>query len=152
MNAVELAERSSRGRAVMLCLFAAISVAVLGGGLLLPGAWVRAHRDFLGGFWVGVSGVAVLYLLPWGRWLRPASNVSRLLDDESTREHRRVSCAAGFWAAIATAFSLALVPPSFATGAGGTLSAFDAARLIATAAITVTFLTFATLELRAARD
>ena len=72
--------------------------------------------------------------------------IAKLLDDETTREHRRLSGTAGFWAAMLSSLIL-----SFLTAGGGALSAFDVARVIATAAMTAALVSFAVLELRAAR-
>ena len=96
--------------------------------------------------WVGVTLVATLNLLPWGRWLRPGSAVARLLDDELAREHRRMSSTAGFAAAMASSLALTFIIPDVAA-----ISAFDVARVIATAAMVASLVSFATLELQAAR-
>lgn len=148
MTAIELADQKGRARALAFYLFATIIAAVLGAGWVLGPA---AHAaEFLRGFWLGISIVAVLFLLPWGRWLRPSAPLARLLDDESVREHRRTSCTAGFWASMAAALATTLLS-ALIEPAPWPLSAFDTARVIATAAIVATFVTFATLELRAAR-
>ena len=139
-RAVDAAERTGRARALSYYLFAAI---ILG---LLLGSFGPSGTDFFRGAWAGVTLVATLNLLPWGRWLTPGSAVARLLDDETAREHRRMSGTAGFAAAMVSALAL-----TFVTADAPTISAFDVARVIATAAMVASLVGFATLELRAAR-
>ena len=102
--------------------------------------------DFFQGLWLGITLGAALNLLPIKRWLRPGSMVARLLDDETVREHRRMACTTGFWAALVAGTAVALIehdaPP---------FSAFDAARVVVSAAVMAALISFATLELRAAR-
>ncbi len=140
MTAIELAERKGKARARAYYVFAAIML------LLLLGSFGARGTDFFRGMWVGVTLVATLNLLPWSRWLKPGSAVARLLDDESVREHRRMSSTAGFAAAMAAALILTFVTPDLAA-----ISGFDVARVIATAAMVASLVSFATLELRAAR-
>ena len=140
MTTIELAERKGKARALAHYVFAAIML------LLLLGSFGAQGTDFFRGMWVGVTLVATLNLLPWGRWLRPGSAVARLLDDESAREHRRMSSTAGFVAAMASSLALTFIVPDVAA-----ISAFDAARVIATAAMVASLVSFATLELQAAR-
>lgn len=137
---IERAERGSKARAFSYYLFAAI---ILG---LLLGSFGPTGADFFRGMWSGVTLVATLSLLPWARWLKPGSAVHRLLDDESTREHRRMSSTAGFAATMASSLGL-----TFITADPGSISAFDAVRVIATAAMVASLVSFATLELRAQR-
>ena len=139
-TAIELADRKGKARAASYYAFAAIILS------LLLASFGPAPTDFFRGMWVGVTLVATLNLLPWGRWLKPGSVVARLLDDESAREHRRMSSTAGFAAAMVSALVL-----TFVTAASAAVSAFDAVRLIATAAMVASLVSFATLELRAGR-
>ena len=140
VSAVELAERKAQARALVFLVFAAASVLVL---LISFGP---GRPDFLRGLWLGITTGAAINLLPLGRLLKPRSAVARLLDDESTREHRHLSCVAGFWAAMAAGVVMAML-----TADGGAITAFDTARVIATAAIGAALTSFALLELRAAR-
>lgn len=139
MDSIELAERKSRAWAVMLY--------VLGAVLLLSEliGMTVLQRVFVDGFWLGVALVCAVTLLPWRRWLKPDSPINRLLEDEVVREHRRMSCVAGFWAGLASALGTA----PFAHD--GMLSAYDVSRVVATAALFAAMVSFATLELRAAR-
>jgi hypothetical protein len=139
-TAIELAERKGKARACAYYVFAAIIL------LLLIASFGPNGTDFFRGMWGGFTLVAMLNLLPWGRWLKPGNAVVRLLDDESVREHRRMSGTAGFAAAMASALAL-----TFVTVDSTAISALDVARLIATAGMTAFLVGFATLELRAAR-
>ncbi|MGR6329105.1 hypothetical protein ACU5AX_08575 [Sphingomonas sp. XXL09] len=139
MDTIELAERKSRAWALMLY--------VLGAVLLLSqlAGMTVMRRDFVDGFWLGVALVCALTLLPWRRWLKPDSALNRLMEDEVVREHRRMSCTAGFWASLAAA--LATAP--FAHDV--MLASYDVSRVVATAGLFAAMISFATLELRAAR-
>ena len=139
MNTIELAERTSRAWALMLYL--------LGGILLLAelAGMTLMRRDFVDGLWLGIAMVCALTLLPWRRWLKPNSVLNRMLEDEAVREHRRMSCTAGFWASLVAA--LAVAP--FAHDA--MIGSYDVARIVATAGLFAAMISFATLELRAAR-
>lgn len=139
MDAIELAEQKSRAMALVLyCLGGVLLLAELAGMAVM-------RSDFVDGFWLGVALVCALALMPWRRWFRRDSALSRILDDESVREHRRMSCAAGFWASLGAA----LVSAPFAHD--GVVGAYDVSRVVATAALFAAMISFATLELRAAR-
>lgn len=139
MNAVELAERKSRAWAIMLYVLA---------GLLLLAELIgmtMMRSDFIDGFWLGMAMACALTLTPWRRWFRSREPISRLLDDEGVRDHRRTSCNAGFWAGLAAA--LLTAPLAHDTIIGG----YDVARVVATASLFAAMVSFATLELRAIR-
>ena len=140
MTAIDVAERKSRYRATSFYVFAALSLVTLWVSMAMPGS------DLLQGIWTGLSFAAAINLLPLARWLKPNSAVARLLDDDGVREHRRMSCTAGFWASIVSAFAVAITVKEAAP-----IGAFDAVRVVATAAIAAALISFATLELRAAR-
>ena len=140
MTDTEVAERKGRYRAGSFYLFSALSLATL---------WLSMTRPddhFLRGLWTGLTFAAAANLLPLARWLKPRNAVAQLLDDDGVREHRRKSCTAGFWTAVATSMVVAI-----AAEADAPVTAFDAVRLVATAAIAFALTSFATLELRAAR-
>ena len=139
-NPIDAAERLGRTRAAAFYFFAAMIAVTLVFSFGPNGA------DFFQGLWLGITFAAALNLAPIKRWLRPNSLVARLLDDESVREHRRLGCSAGFWAAVASALAMALV-----TKSGLGVSAFDAVRVTASATVIAALVCFATLELRAAR-
>ena len=139
-NAVDIAERQSRARAMIYLFFAAAIVLALSVSFGPHGA------DFLRGLWLGITAGAALTLMPLGRWLKLRNAVVRLMEDEATREHRRRSCAAGFWAAVATGVVLSVV-----TEGGAAVSPFDTTRLLVTAAVASALVVFAGLELCAGR-
>ena len=93
--------------------------------------------------WLVMVGLFALNLTPFGAWLRPG-RVTALLNDETTREHRRNSYTAGFWAALGSAAALAVVT-SFEPLSGPVV-----ARMIITAAIAAALICFGVQERRAA--
>ena len=141
MSVIDVAERKSRYRAASFYFFSVMSLVTL--------CWsmVRPESDFLRGLWMGLTFAAVANLLPLARWLKPRSEVARLLDDDGVREHRRLSCTAGFWTAVVSSLAVAM-----AVELEAPLGPFDAVRMVATAAIAAALVSFATLELRAARE
>ena len=140
MTVIEVAERKGRYRAASFYFFAAMSL------ITLWWSMARPDSDFLRGLWVGLTFAAAANLLPLVRWLKPSSKVARLLDDDGVREHRRISCTAGFWTAVVSSLVVAM-----AVELRAPLGPLDAIRVVATAAIAVALMSFATLELRAAR-
>lgn len=140
MTAIDLAERKARLRALGLLFLAALTSAVM---ILVRNGFAA---DFMQGLWFGLLVGCALNLLPIKRWLRPNSDVMRLLEDEGTRANRRLSCTIGFWAAIATALLYQLAS-HFDHAIGGE----EVGQLVATAGIVCAMVAFAVLELRAAR-
>lgn len=140
MTAVEVAERTARGRALGYLCLAGITCAVA--------VVVRTGHgtDFLKGLWLGLLVGCVLTLLPIKRWLRSNSEVHRMLEDESARANRQLSCTIGFWAAILAGLLFQLLGH---THPG--ISAEEAGQLVATAGILSAITVFAILELRGAR-
>lgn len=140
MTAIEIAERKSRFRAFGFLFLAALTCAVM------VVVRTRPEVDFTQGLWLGLLVGCALNLLPIKRWLRPNSAVMQLLDDEGTREHRRISCTVGFWGAVVSAVFL-----GFASHFNPAIGADEVGQLVATAAIVCAMVAFAFLELRAAR-
>lgn len=140
MTAVDIAERKARFRAFGFLFLAALTCAVM--------ILVRTGRgtDFTQGLWLGLLVGCAVNLMPIKRWLRPNSEVMRLLDDEGTRANRQLSCTIGFWAAIAVGLLFEL-----AAHFDGGISAEEVGQLVATAGIVCAMVAFAVLELRAAR-
>ena len=92
MTAVDIAERSARMRAIAYLFLAALTAAVM--------IVVRTGHgtDFINGLWLGLLVGCALTLLPIKRWLRPNSEVVRLLDDEGAkRTFWRAFRAVGDW-------------------------------------------------------
>lgn len=140
MTRIERAERISAARAILFYLMAAtlLVAAVLN--------FDRSGTAFLAPIvaWVVLALLVSFNLTPWATRLRHDS-LRALLDDESTRAHRRTSFEVGFWATIACATATMIVT-SFVP-----LAAPDIARLILSVALAVALASFATLEWRAAR-
>jgi hypothetical protein len=140
MTTVDIAERKARYRAFGFLFLAALTCAVM--------VLVRSGHgtDFTQGLWLGLLLGCALNLLPIKRWLRPNSDVVRLLDDEGTRANRQLSCTIGFWAAVMAALAFQL-----AAHFNPAIGAEEVGQYVATAGIVSAMLAFATLELRAAR-
>ncbi len=140
MGLVENAERKSRARAIIGYLLA---VTLLASAVLA----IRGHSEGAARLvpWFVMIGLTALNLtaLPF-RWSR-CGPVARLMNDETTHDHRRSSLAAGFWAmlvaATATIVVAALLP----------LDAISAGRVVVTAGLMAALVAFSTLELRAGR-
>lgn len=140
MTAVDIAERKARFRAFGFLFLAVLTCAVM--------VLVRSGRgtDFTQGLWLGLLLGCALNLLPIKRWLRPNSDVARLLDDEGTRANRQLSCTLGFWAAIVTALAF-----QFMSHFNPAIGAEEVGQYVATAGIVSAMVAFSILELRAAR-
>lgn len=140
MTVVDVAERKARFRAIGFLFLAALTCAVM--------VLVRTGfgTDFMQGLWFGLLFGCALNLLPIKRWLRPDSDVTRLLDDEGTRANRQLSCTIGFWAAVGAALLFQLI-----SHFDHYIVAEEVGQLIATAGIVCAIVAFAVLELRAAR-
>ncbi|WP_395623930.1 hypothetical protein, partial [Sphingomonas daechungensis] len=95
--------------------------------------------------WLVLSIVLLAMLATGGAWLRSAE-VRALLNDETTREHRKTGFANGFWAACVTAIVI------YAVDLFEPVSGRDTVHIILTMAIAVAMLTFARLERHALRD
>jgi hypothetical protein len=95
--------------------------------------------------WLVLSIVLLLMLASGGAWVRSAK-VRALLNDEVTREHRRMGLVNGFWAACLTAIAI------YAVDMFEPISGRDTVHIILTVAIATALLTFARLERRAHRD
>lgn len=140
MTAIELAEKKSRWRAMSFLLLAVLTLAVM--------VYDTSGRgtDFTQGLWFGLMLGSALNLLPWKRLLRPNDEVFRLMDDEGTRENRRLSSTIGFWAAVIAALGLGLF-----SRYSDMVDAWLVGQLVATAAMVSAMVSFGLLELRAAR-
>ena len=140
MGLVENAERKSRARAIIGYLLA---VTLLASAVLA----IRGHSEGAARLvpWFVMIGLTALNLtaLPF-RWSR-CGPVARLMNDETTRDHRRSSLAAGFWAMLVTATATIVVAALLP------LDAISAGRVVVTAGLMAALVAFSTLELRAGR-
>lgn len=117
-------------------VFVLSQVASLGDPAL--GAGTVAHL----GAWIAWAAVLGLFVA-WGTGMLGDRRLTRLLNDESTIEHRRKATEAGLRGALAAAFVL------YAATFYETISARDACRLLVTATVAPTLIRFGWLELRA---
>jgi uncharacterized membrane protein (DUF441 family) len=138
VSAVAEADRLVRVRATLFYLMAATFMASSLIGLKAE------HTAAQLGLWMFLAVLTAANLTPIGGWMKPQA-VRRLMNDETTREHRRTSLVAGFWTSVVAALGLALAART------APLPADDVARLIVTTSLSVALVVFATLELRAGR-
>lgn len=137
----EQAEQKSRSRAISYLTLSAILA------ILMIAVVLGLGGDFVQGMWAGALAMCALNLLPIHRWLRPRSEVTRLMEDEVTRDYRRFSSTVGFWAAIPAAIIL-----GFPAREGFAIDGWLMGQLVASAGVVAAMLTFGILELRALRD
>ena len=136
---VQEAERLVRIRAVLFCMMAATATASVLIGL-------EHSRSPAGlALWLVMIVLMAANLTGMGGWLKPIA-VRRLMNDETTRAHRRTSTAIGFWTMIGGSLLLAALADRLALTTG------NAAELIVTAGLSAAFVAFAVLELRATSD
>ena len=138
MSDVTTAETKS---AVRAWLFYAMAAA------LLMSAWTGVGREVTGarlGVWLFMVAIIAVNLTPLSTTFRRTA-WARLVDDETTRDHRRTSFAAGFWSALAATAAMSIV------AASAPVLAQDVSRVTITAGLCAALVSFATLELRAAR-
>lgn len=140
MNDIQKAERISRQRAIIFYLLATVLVfsAILA---VSDGPGSGASRILP---WLFMIFLTALNLTPVAGCLR-RGNVHKLVNDDTTQDHRRTSFAAGFWAAIISAMAMTVV------GSVIPIAAAISLRIVITAALAAALISFATQELRAAR-
>ena len=144
-NAVELADRLSRRRALGITLatvaFLAIEV-VVRPVFRSDGYGASGWRAYA---WPFNAGLLLCMLLPFGG-LVWGKQVRALVNDEVSRANARSGAAAGFWTAMVLALGIYIVP------AGAAFTAREAIFLIVTPTTGVALLLFAWLESRAHSD
>ena len=144
-NTVEIADRYSRKRAIILAVGAAV---FLGVQLIAP-AYFRGGPDEtfrVQRFLWSVNAVVLMLVLLTGGGIANSRPIRALVNDEVSRSNYRTSILAGYWIAMVVAMGLYVVP-TFAT-----LSARETIYAIVTSSVAVASLTFAWLEFRAHRD
>jgi hypothetical protein len=139
MNLIEKAEAKSRDRAIVFYLLALC---------LLLSAMTSDQHDSgstrLIPWFVMVGGAALnLSSAPFRLW--KWNGMASLLNDETTRDHRRTSLSVGFWAMLIAAALIVGVSTIYA------INAVMTGRIIITAGLMAALIAFATLELRASR-
>lgn len=143
LSDVEMAERLSRRRARVLPVMAVMFVALQAHYFSMPEVATRAVDQFKISAWL-IWALALLFLLASGgglfrRGIRP------LLNDESTRAHRQMAYAYGFWAAVGALVGLyvvAMFEP---------VSGREAVHITLSTAVATALLIFGKLERRALR-
>jgi len=145
-NLVEIADRNSRKRAIIVAAAAIVFVAgqAMGGPAFTDTA-DRALHNMRTGAWA-LNVVLLLAFLATGGGLLNNPQIRALVNDEVSRANYRTSIVAGFWVAMTSALVLYLVP-AFAT-----LTGRQTLYLVLTLSVAVASLSFAYLELRAHRD
>ena len=143
MTDSELAERLTRRRANVATVFGVL--------MIVSGSSSFGHPDAgrppegLGlAIWV-VQAAALLVLLASGGGLLRGRGVRDLLNDESTREHRRSALATAFWATMLGAFAL------YALTLYTPVGAQQAIRMLITVGVSAALLAFGGLERRSLR-
>jgi Flp pilus assembly protein protease CpaA len=142
---IDKADRLSRRRAWLLPALAIVFLSGQAIYALGPNGASRSVDQLKVAAWL-LWATVLLFLLATGGSLFRSREVRALMDDETTREHRRRAYSVGFWIAVATAMGIYL------------LTAFDGVKpreslhIIVTAAIAGALLTFGFLEHRAHRD
>lgn len=143
---VEIADRNSRKRAIIVAAGAIVFVAgqLLGGPVFRDNADHSLHsaRNIM---W-SLNVILLLAFLATGGGLLNNPQIRALVNDEVSRANYRTSVIAGFWVAMTSALVLYLVP-AFAW-----LTAKQALYSVITLSVAVASLAFAYLELRAHRD
>jgi hypothetical protein len=136
------AERLSMRRARALPALGVIFLAQQASFLSMSEQAARPVDHVKVGAWLVLTIVLLAGLATGGAWFRSRA-VRELLNDESTRAHRRSGYAYGFWAAMGTAILLYVV------NMFEPVSGRDAVHIIVTAAIAVALINFGRLEQRA---
>ena len=145
-NLVEIADKNSRKRAIIVAAGAIVFVA----GQALGGPAFTNHADTSlysarNVMWA-LNVVLLLAFLATGGGLLTNPQIRALVNDEVSRANYRTSVVAGFWVAMTSALALYLVPVFAALTGKQTLY------LVLTLSVAVASLSFAYLELRAHRD
>jgi protein-S-isoprenylcysteine O-methyltransferase Ste14 len=146
VNLVEQAERLSKRRA-RICAVLAVMFLGLQAVYLSNGALHESTRisHFKIGAWA-VNALVLLLLLATGGNLLRGRAIKNLLNDETTRAHRAVAIAWGFWTMIVTGFGLYIVQQFEA------VTTREALHMLITFGTAVPLLVFSYLERRAYRD
>ena len=141
----ERAFRTDAARAEQLSLARTILFYLMAAALVIA-TLLGLHNHPRGGplvMWGVMAALMAFNLSPYAPLRGRRGRVGALMNDDSTREHRRSALAAGFWAAaVALAVAAAWLP----------IGASETAQLIVTVALFVALVIFAALERRALGD
>ena len=143
---VEIADRNSRNRAIIVAAAVIVFVAgqLLGRGPFDGGIDKGLHmsRSIV---W-SVNVILLLAFLATGGGILTRREIRELVNDEVSRLNYRTSVVAGFWVAMVSALAIYLIPA---------LQGFTAQQttyVVVTASVAVAASVFSYLELRAHRD
>jgi hypothetical protein len=146
-NTVEIADRMSRKRAVVMTAAAIVflGVQLIARPIFLRNGAVLTHNVI---DWWAVNAILLMALLVTRLQggLLNSREVRALINDDVSREHHRSGIVTGFWTAMIVAMSIYFLPV-FAE-----YSSREAVYLIVTASVGAALLKFCWLELRAHRD
>jgi magnesium-transporting ATPase (P-type) len=144
----EIAERLSQRRAKVLWFQALLFLLWQMNFFASPhGEWAQMRNvdHFKISAFVIWAMVLLLMIATGGGWFR-SKEVRELLNDESTRVHRQMAQASGFWAAMAASLALYLL------SLFSEVKLVEAVHLVLSAGIFAVLIRFAYLERRAHRD
>lgn len=141
-RAERLAKRRARIFAVLAVFFVGLQAVYISNGAL-RGDTALGH--FKMGAWA-VNAFALLVLLATGGNLLQGRAVRNLLNDETSRAHRRIAISWGFWAMIVTGFGLYFLSQV------EEVTTREALHMVITFGTAVPLLVFSYLERRAYRD
>jgi cation transport ATPase len=144
-SAAEVADKLVRRRARLIPVFLVLFLGWQGNYALLPAHPDRPVDQLKIAAWL-VWALALLLVFATGGGFFRGKAVRALINDETTREHRRTAYVFGFWAAIACSVLL------YAVEMFEPVSGRDAVHLIITAAVSASLLVFGVLERRSLRD
>jgi cation transport ATPase len=144
-SAAQVAERLVRRRARLIPVFLILFLGWQANYALLPNHSARPVDQVKIAAWLVWALVLLLVFATGGGFFRGKA-VRALLNDETTREHRRTAYVFGFWAAIACSVLL------YAAQIFEPVPGREAVHLIITASVAATLLAFGVLERRSLRD
>jgi hypothetical protein len=143
---VEIADRMSRSRAVIVAIATVVFLAVQVITRPFFGSDPEtAHYLVRRTMWVANASLLLLFLATGGGLLNNR-RIRALINDEVSRANYRTSAVVGFWVAMITALAIYVIP------AGASLSAQETIYIVVTTTVGVSMLLFAFLEHRAHRD
>jgi protein-S-isoprenylcysteine O-methyltransferase Ste14 len=141
---VELADRLTRRRARVIAVSVVLFLSWQVNYFLTPNSLGRNVDHFKIAAWLAWA-LVLLLLLATGGGLFRRREVRALMEDDTTRDHRRTAFSTGFWAALGAAiliYILSMIEP---------VSGREASHVIISAAIGAALIAFAWLERRAMR-
>jgi protein-S-isoprenylcysteine O-methyltransferase Ste14 len=139
-----LAEKLTRRRARMCIILGLFFIATMASSLGVDVPTSRPETVKIAA-WI-VWAAMLLFILATGGGLLRGKTVRALMNDDSTIDNRRRAMVAGFWATVASAFTL------YAISLFEPVSGREAIRLLLSAAVGASIIGFGKLELRSLRN